>query len=135
MNGYLKQRQSITPGNETFIESTNPENPYAVVFEDDTDTAYFYAIEYETEDQQRVLDALHIYEKERYPGNGTSCELCIVWSRDWLKCALVIDNICHAVYDFEHQGGYSLNEFPEPNDFWTKEGRQLNTNIIESIFK
>ena len=52
----------------------------------------------------------------------------IVWSKDWQKCALVIDGLCHAIFDFEEHGGYNINEFPPPNDFWTKGDRKMTMN-------
>jgi hypothetical protein len=60
--------------------------------------------------------------------------LLIVWARDWLKCALVIDGYCHALYDFKEQGGYNINEFPPPNDFWTKGDRKLTDERIRMFF-
>jgi len=139
MNGYLMQEKKWTPGEDLFIESFAPENHYGVVFEDDGEAAYFYAVE---KDEQgaglRILDALHIHETE--PGDGGAVDkeaakpLLIVWARDWLKCALVIDGYCHALYDFKEQGGYNINEFPPPNDFWTKGDRKLTDERIRMFF-
>src|ERR1700722_18497626 len=63
MNGYLMQEQQWIPGEDLFVESFSPENSYGVVFEDDGQTAYFYAVEKDKEGAGlRVLDALHIQE-------------------------------------------------------------------------
>lgn len=128
------QRQSFVAGQNTFIESFSPENNYGVVFEDDGETGYFYAIEKGPGNgEQRILDALHIYEladtTEKKPSS-----LLIIWSKDWLKCALVIDDHCHAVFDFENHGGYNINEFPPPNQIWTKRGRKLDNELIQELF-
>lgn len=137
MNGYLMQEQSFVKGEDNFIESFSPENKYGVVFEDDGETGYFYAVEKDAEGQGlRVLDALHIYEADP---TGEKVEkkpskLIIVWSKDWKKCALVIDGYCHAIFDFEAQGGYNINEFPPPNSFWTKGERKLTDELIRSLF-
>jgi hypothetical protein len=134
MNGYLMQQQKFVAGEDTFIESLSLENKYGVVFEDDQETGYFYAIEIDPETkQQRILDALHIYETDDGKEKKQS-SLLIIWSKDWLKCALVIDDECHAVFDFENQGGYNINEFPPPNAFWTKQERKLTDEIIQKIF-
>ena len=135
MRGYLLRDQPITPGTDTFVECVSEENNYAVVFEDDTDTGYFYALEADAETgHQRILDALHIYQvgEEDTPPPGV---LKIIWSTDWLKCALVIDNKCHAVFDFQNQGGYNRSEFPPPNETWTKGGRQLLEADIKKLFE
>ncbi|HVU98744.1 MAG TPA: DUF2251 domain-containing protein [Puia sp.] len=131
MKGYLMQEKDIVRGEDTFIESVSPENRNAVVFEDDGETAYFYAMEMdESGGGMKILDALHIYEE---PGGETS-KLLIVWSRDWMKCALVLDGYCQAIFDFEAHGGYSINEFPPPNEIWTQGDRKLTNELISRLF-
>jgi hypothetical protein len=135
MNGYLMQQQTFVRGEDTFIESLSLENNFVVVFEDDEETGYFYAVEIDSETkQQRILDALHIYEADENKEEKKQSQLLIIWSKDWLKCALVIDDECHAIFDFENQGGYNINEFPPPNSFWTKHDRKLTDEIIQKIF-
>ncbi|HUB59594.1 MAG TPA: DUF2251 domain-containing protein, partial [Puia sp.] len=65
---------------------------------------------------------------------GEASKLQIVWSRDWLKCALVIDGRCHAVFDFEAHGGYNISEFPPPNEIWTRGDRKLTGEVINRLF-
>ena len=143
MNGYLMQELELVQGEDNFLESFSPESRYGVVFEDDGDTAYFYAVEKdESGGGLKVLDALHIYEAPDPddpppPGTGEGSgksKLLIVWSRDWMKCALVLDGNCQAIFDFEAQGGYSINEFPPPNDIWTKGERKLTNELIGKLF-
>jgi hypothetical protein len=136
MNGYLMQEQDWVAGQDLFIESFSPESRYGVVFEDDGEAAYFYAVEKDGEGAGvRVLDALHIHETDEEKDAGAKpSPLKIVWSRDWLKCALVIDGYCHALFDFEAHGGYNINEFPPPNDFWSKGDRKLTDELIQRLF-
>jgi hypothetical protein len=157
MNGYLMQEQRLVRGKDAFIESFAQENKHGVVFEDDGVTGYFYAVERDAEGQgMRVLDALHIYEVEGADeagagesgeGSGSAkkagetvsktpaeAKLQIVWSRDWEKAALVIDGYCHAIYDFKAQGGYNINEFPPPNEIWTRGERKLTDELIRTLF-
>jgi hypothetical protein len=156
MNGYLMQEQDWVAGHDLFIESFSPESRYGVVFEDDGEAAYFYAVEKDGEGAGvRVLDALHIHETEgnedpdgnQQGGNrsggdgsggegadGTPSPLKILWSRDWMKCALVIDGFCHALFDFEAHAGYNINEFPPPNDFWSTGDRKLSDELIQRLF-
>ena len=153
------QERQWTPGEDLFVESFSPESPYGVVFEDDGQTAYFYAVEKDKEGTGlRVLDALHIREtgvepeedeplgpaeedalSVQGPGEPTgatqkSSKLQIVWSRDWMKSALVIDGLCHALFDFIAHGGYNINQFPPPNEFWTQGDRQLTREIMQKLF-
>jgi len=152
MKGYLMQEQAFVPGEDTFIESFSAENNYGVVFEDDGETGYFYAVEKDKDGPGlRVLDALHIYEADEFlaakeaiagasggapPKEQTekTSQLLIIWSRDWMKCALVVDGQCQAIYNFETQRGYNINEFPPPNDIWTKGDRKLTNELISSLF-
>ena len=143
------QEHQWTPGNDLFLESFSSENHYGVVFEDDGETAYFYAVEKDGEGGGlRILDALHVHES----GNGEEpdpddpplgpksnlaqqpTDLKIIWSRDWLKCALVIDGFVHALFNFEDQSGYNINEFPPPNEFWTQGDRKLTPELIQRFF-
>ena len=136
MNGYLLREQAYTAGESTFVECTNEENNFAVVFEDDTDTGYFYALEVEPgTGKQNILDAVHIYNLEEVPETARKGTIRIIWSKDWLRCALVINNYCHAIFDFQNQGGYCRNEFPPPNDIWTKGERKLTNEMVAAFFK
>jgi hypothetical protein len=153
MKGYLMQERAFVPGEDNFIESFTPENSYGVVFEDDGETGYFYAVEKDKDGAGlRVLDALHIYEVAEFlaardaiegaaagappkePAGKKTSKLLIIWSRDWMKCALVIDGHCQAIFNFETHGGYNINEFPPPNDIWTKGDRKLTDELVRSFF-
>ena len=147
MNGYLMQEQKWTPGEDLFIESFASEGRYGVVFEDDGEAAYFYAVEKdENGGGLSILDALHIYEggdggsapAAEGGGHGGAAAaakpLLIIWAKDWMKCALVIDGYCHAIFDFKAHGGYNINEFPPPNEIWTKGDRKLTDELIRSLF-
>lgn len=140
MNGYLMLERQWTPGEDLFAESFSPESPYGVVFEDDGQTAYFYAAEKDAEGTGlRVLDALHIRETggenaEPLDPAQPPSKLQIVWSRDWMKCALVIDGLCHALFDFIAHGGYNINEFPPPNELWTQGDRKLTMELMQKLF-
>ena len=135
MNGYLLREQAYTAGETTFIDCINDINNYAVAFEDDTDTGYFYAFILDAEGKQLVLDALHIYNIEEVPEEQRKGIIRIIWSKDWQRCALVINNYCHAIFDFENHGGYCRNEFPPPNEFWTKGERTLTNEMVTALFK
>jgi hypothetical protein len=135
MKGYLLRKQAFTAGENTFIESLSTENNYGVVFEDDTDTGYFYAIEVEPgSGKQNILDALHIYNIEEVPEQQRAGYINIIWSTDWMRCGLIINNYCHAVFDFVNHGGYCRNEFPPPNPIWTKGDRTLTNEMVAEFF-
>jgi hypothetical protein len=51
-----------------------------------------------------------------------------------MKCALVIDGLCHALFDFIAHGGYNINEFPPPNELWTQGDRKLTMELMQKLF-
>lgn len=135
MNGYLMLEQKWTPGEDLFVENFASEGRYGVVFEDDGEAAYFYAVEKGGNGGElSILDALHIHEGGEGGKEGGAKPLLIIWARDWMKCALVIDGYCHALFDFEAHGGYNINEFPPPNAIWTKGDRKLTDELIRRLF-
>lgn len=129
------KEQSISIGEDLFIESSASENNFCVMFEDDTETGYFYGGEKDPgTGQLRILDMVHIYDVASIAEAERHASVCIIWSTDWLRCGLIINNYCHAVFDFANQGAYNRNEFPPPNSFWTKNERKLSDEMIAFFF-
>ncbi|BCU76701.1 DUF2251 domain-containing protein [Luteolibacter sp. LG18] len=114
MRPYLGARAEIVAGCPCVIESDAVGQPHGVVFEDDGGTGYFYARDYRIEGSLFV-DALHVYTvKEGSEGERPS-SLRIIWSNDWRKAALLINDSPLAMFDFERRTGYSLDVFPDPD--------------------
>ena len=136
MKGYLLKEQQIKIGENTYVESLSSENDYAVMFEDDTETGYFYGAEKNKETQEvRILDMLHIYDVESIAEEERTATLSIIWSTDWMRSALIINSYCHAVFDFANHGGYNRHEFPPPNSIWTKQDRKLTDEMVAEFFR
>ena len=123
--------QTFTVGQDTFIDST-AENNNAVVFEDNEETGYFYAV-----DRSRdldILDALHIYNVGDIVDRHKPSILKILWTEDLTKAILSINNYYHAVFDFKNKAGYCRTAFPNPNSTWTVIKKRLLTDeLIEQI--
>ena len=136
MNGYLMLEKDWTPGEDLFLESFSPETRFGVVFEDDGEAAYFYAVEKDNAGGGlQILDALHVHERdEDDTASGKPSHLQILWSKTWEKCALLIDGYVHALFDFTTHGGYNINEFPPPNGIWTNGDRKLTDELIRQSF-
>jgi len=135
MKGYLLKEQHIVIGQETFIESNAAENNFSVMFEDDAETGYFYGAEKAADTAQlRILDMLLIYDVESIDKAERSATVSIIWSIDWMRCGLIINNYCHAVFDFENQGAYNRHQFPPPNNIWTLHDRKLTDEMIAGFF-
>lgn len=135
MKGYLLKDEKIIIGKQTFIESVSSENNYEVVFEDDTETGYFYSAERnKNTNELRILDMLLVYDVESIDESERNATLSIIWSTDWMRCGLVLNNYCHAVFDFENKGGYNRHEFPVPV-LWTIQERKLTDEMVTSFFE
>jgi len=122
MKPYLGITGEISVGQPIVYESDALDKPYGVVFEDDGRTGYFYARDYNLSDVPFV-DALHIYSVKGVLDSDTPSTLRIIWSHDWSKSALLLNDMPHAIFDFESKVGYSKDSFPEPDprSAWRRE--------------
>jgi hypothetical protein len=124
---------AFTVGQDTYLDSVSPSNTYAVVFEDNLETGYFYAAN--TKPSLRILDALHIYNVADVVDKEKPCNIKIVWSDDGLIASLLINNYCHAIFDFEKRAGYCRNGFPDTGSDWTQiKERVLTDDLITDTF-
>ena len=111
------------PGQEAFLDSKSSSNSFAVVFEDDGTTGYFYALDTANEDQM-ILDAVHIYNAENVTDKDRSSIARIIWSASGEQAALLINEYPHAVFDFAGKRGYCRTGFPPPSQKWSSEGHE-----------
>jgi hypothetical protein len=129
----IYEEQTFKVGEDTFIDST-AENNNAVVFEDNCETGYFYAVD--RNDNLKVLDGLHIYDVSNVTDKHKPSILKILWTEDESKAFLSINNYYHAVFDFKNKAGYCRNGFPETNNSWTKiKERKLTEILIDDLSK
>jgi len=130
----IYEEQIINVGEDTFIDST-AENGNAVVFEDNCENGYFYAVD-RRNNSLKVLDGLHIYNVANVTDKHKPSTLKILWTQDLTKAFLSINNYYHAVFDFQNHAGYCRSGFPETNNSWTRiKERELTDSFIQSIFK
>ena len=124
-------QQTFTAVQDTFIDST-AKNNNAVVFEDNEETGYFYAID--SGKDLYILDALHIYNVSDVVVLRKPSTLKILWTGDLTKAFLSINNYYHAVLILKNKAGYCRTAFPNSNDSWTViKDRLLTDELIEHI--
>lgn len=124
--------ETFTVGEETFFDSSSLTTSFGVIFEDDLTTGYFYAISREPE--VKILDALHIYNVADVIDKEKPCKIQIVWTDDELIASLLINDYCHAIFDFNNKAGYCRTGFPENNTNWaTIEDRKLTDDLIATL--
>lgn len=110
---------TFTVGQDTWLAGDSPSGQFACVFEDDGTTAYLYAMELEPE--QRIVDAVHIYNVANVSDAHLPSQAQIVWSPDGWSSALLINDHPHAVFDFRQRRGYCRTGFPPPSAWATND--------------
>jgi hypothetical protein len=108
-------KQKITVGTEDFVEGAAPDGSLAVVFEDDGDTGYFYALD-KSQSSQPIQDAMHIYNVANVTDKNLPSIVELGWSSDAHKAVLLINDYAHAIFDFSAKRGYCRTGFPPPSE-------------------
>jgi hypothetical protein len=108
--------QSFFPGRPIVVDSTSLAGRWAVVFEDDGHTGYFYAIDLFAQEkgENMIQEALHIYNVGNVTDRDRESVAAIVWSDDGQKACLLINEYPHAIVDFTAKRGYCRTNFPPP---------------------
>ena len=101
-------------GEKSILEGMSPLTQFCVIFEDDGETGYFYGLDTSKQDQ-RILDAMHIYNVRNVVDAEHPSLFQIVWSADGMKAALYINTYPHAVFDFENRRGDRRTNSPSAN--------------------
>lgn len=129
----LDIEEIFTVGQDTYFSSNSPTNSYGVTFEDDLTTGYFYAVD--TKPDLTLLDAVHIYNVNDIVDKHKPSKLQIEWTDDGLIASLLINNYCHAIFDFKNNAGYCGTDFPESHTDWTViNDRKLTDELIKTLF-
>ena len=125
-------RQCFYPGTEVWLASDSPSSSYSGVFEDDGETAYFYAYD-RGNPEEPILDAMHIYDARNVTDRERESEAEISWSSDGLKVGLLINDVLHAVIDFHSRKAYCRNNFPPPGGPWRAAHREPWQDAVASL--
>lgn len=102
------------PG-DGFLASASPNDKFAAFFEDEGEAGYFYAVDfvkYRSREEDAILDALHIYNVRDVLDRNKPSRVIILWDREGVKCALLINGHPHAAFDFVARRGYCRTGFP-----------------------
>lgn len=130
----LDVQETYLVGSDTFFDSIDPSNSYGVTFEDNGQTGFFYAVTAEPE--LTILDALHVYDVDDVIDRDKPSQIQIFWREDFGVAFLVINNYCHAVFDFSNKAGYCRNGFPENQSLWANvKERELTDKLLADLEK
>ena len=130
---FLVAQETIIIGQENTVFGDSHQERFSTVFEDDGETGYFYALDAEKSDNQ-ICDAVHIYNVSDVVDKDIPSKVEIIWSKDGLKSALLINDFAHAVFDFSAKRGYCRTNFPLSNKTWTKFEHEWTDEALE-LFK
>ena len=130
MPGTIEAEETFNPGKEIVLQSPSPTAHYAVVFEDDGDTGYFYGLDHSREGNP-IVDAMHIYNVASVVDKEKPSLAEIGWSQDGLKAALLINGYPHAVFDFSAKRGYCRTNFPPPDSKWTSFSHEWSDSALD----
>ena len=116
------------------IASISPCGEFVAVFEDDGESAYFYALNASPTDP-RILDVINIYTVEQVSDCETPCSIEIIWSNDGSKVILIIDGYPHAAFDFPAQQGYGRTNYPNvprsEGNSWHSDDHRWNDAVLQ----
>ena len=130
MGSSIQLQETLHVGQAAAYKSVSPKASFAVVFEDDGDTGYLYALD-TTRTEQPILDTLHIYNVANVTDRSKPSTLQVAWSDDGLKAVAVINRYPHAVFDFEAQRGYCRTNFPPPDTAWTRHSHEWDDAALQ----
>lgn len=115
-------------GTPSVFEARSPDGRLAVVFEDDGDTGYLYALDFSAKDKNPIQEAMSVYDVKNVTDRAKPSEVVLVWTADSGQAALFINSYPHAVFDFAKKRGYCRTNFPKPGR-WGKDFKWDDTAI------
>ncbi|SEQ10593.1 DUF2251 domain-containing protein [Basfia succiniciproducens] len=124
----LEDRHIIGQEKRLGVHSTEQDH-LAVVFEDDGETGYFYAIN--TQEAQPVVDSLSVYNVNGIESLQEPRQVQICWSEDGNRAFLLVNGYPHAAFDFTRLIGYNHSKYPLPElgSMWSHEN--ITDKIVE----
>ena len=115
------QAQAVRIGSKFVLQEDSPSRLSTVVFEDDGETGYFYALAPTSSGELELLDALHIYNAEA-DLRDTDIRLELLWDEQGTRAGLRINASLWAAFDFDSETGWSRSNFPPPAGRWQMAG-------------
>lgn len=118
-------------GKPTIVEAYADRSPYAAVFEDDGESAYFYGLDTRLGNSP-VLDAVHVYNVGALRDRSALNEVEIRWSADQQRVALLLNGQPHAAFDFAKHRAYCRSNLP-PRSSWSQEGHGWDERAVDFL--
>ncbi len=126
-------RFELSVGVPDVFGADSPDARYAVIFEDDGRTGYLYAMDQTAVGDQKIQEAMLIYDVATITDRDRPNELILAWTPDSALAVLLINSYPHAVYDFERKRGYCRKNFPTPGK-WGQDFR-WDESVLDAFQK
>lgn len=125
----LEDKHLIGQAKRFGAHSTKHEN-LVVMFEDDGETGYFYAMDLHNSEQP-IVDSLYVYGVDSIEGKHEARQFQICWSEDGYQAFLLVNGYPHAAFDFTRLVGYNSNKYPMPDisSLWSHE--EINDKLVK----
>ena len=121
---------TVRVGEPVVIPSRGPTGSFEVVFEDEGDTGYFYALDPSL--PAPILDALHVYNVAQVTDAASPLDLQIIWSADGNRAVLLLNRWPHAAFDFALRRGYCRTNFPPSS--WSFSGHAWDDAVLAGLW-
>lgn len=129
MPPIIDVERSFTVGQDTYVSSVSPTQPCAVIFENNTETGYFYVLDL-SPDTPVIQDALHIYNVAQVVDREAASTLAIIWTADGFQAILLINGHPHAAVDFGRRRSCCRTGFPPPNEIWPQDSHAWDESLL-----
>lgn len=134
---FIVAEQECYVGTDVRIGGESPEASFFAFFEQNEETAYFYAGD-RAYKEDPIRDAVHIYDVANVADKEKPSIVKIGWSADSQKVILIIDGYPHAIFDFSSQQGYCRTAFPPPEigstHDWSRQSRHEWDDAMLGLF-
>jgi hypothetical protein len=123
--------QDVRVGEPTLVHAPSPRGTFSVVFEDNGDTGYFYALDLRL-GKNPTVDVVQVYNVVDVADRHRPSNVQVVWAGDGRKAMLLINRYPHATFDFLARRGYCRTGFPLPMQTgWTDQPHTWRDEALE----
>lgn len=128
MSTVVSLERTIIPGVPVVVSWDCPASSFGVMFEDDGQTGYVYAVQNAGEGSG-ILDALMVYQMR--PGDQPSSPRFLTLRWAYPVVAVYLDSALAAAYDFHGRRRFGVLRFPPPGQGWM----DTEPEWVEALFK
>jgi hypothetical protein len=124
----------IAVGTKAVLEAPAPKGNFSVIFEDDGETGYMYALD-RLKNEAPIIDALHIYDVGSVKDRHKPSNFQVVWTVGGDCAMLLINGYPHAVVDCRKLEACCRTGFPPPDPRMKRTTHDWSENMLSPFMK